>query len=238
MFKKCSVCQADLLIPHSYCGCKTYYCHEHSQETADNCSICEQPVRFSLIGLPLVLSVRDSVKFLPFAILFSVLWVVLLWKMVSSSTFWQWGLSVIEWFGYMFGFSSVLMVSFYSSLATIRFKRSSSESGGICTDIVPVMFYTPLFLGFSSGLLLLIYAYGLLFGTYFSKEVFVSGTYGFFGVLIVLMFVYIVIKLVWCHSHCLKVRKVARFFFLFFFFFFFSSLDDWPSRKCPKILIL
>lgn len=74
---------------------------------------------------------------------------------------------------------------------------------GTFSELIPIMVYLALFLGVTAGLLMLVYMCGLaavaLVGNILTKQIFVIGWYLLTVTVAVIVTLYIVIKVAFCH---------------------------------------
>ena len=160
--KSCIMCQLPMVIPYAYCTCegRSYYCAEHVERTS-RCSACNEYYHYYLISIPVVLYVRKYAWLQPFFILWSLLWVVVLAKLVLMSYQWILALTLLEWILCIFGLSFSLLIGFAMAKKCLHLKRDSDPCPGM--DVVaPLCMHTSISLPVSGLLLVIMYYFGVL----------------------------------------------------------------------------
>lgn len=197
MPRHCAYCQLPLIIPHSSCGCagRTYYCSEHTDWEMSQCMSCHETIRHSWFGVPYVLRREQSFRITPLAVMWDILWFMVLYRIVSSSDLWTNSLTFEESLGYALGTLSACTLTFYVTSHSVVFRKHS----GAFSILAALSVYLAVFLFCLCILLAVTYGLGSALIVKLQVNVFqypfVLGSYAMLLVLLLLVCAYVSIKL-------------------------------------------
>ena len=160
-----------------------------------HCLSCHETIKHSWFGVPYVLRREQSFRITPLAVMWDILWSMVLYRIVIYADFWTNSLTFEESLGYALGVLSACTLTFYVTGHSVVFRKHS----GAFSILAALSVHLAVFLFCLCVLLAVTHGLGFVLMDRLHVKVFqypfVLGSYAMLLMLLILVCAYVSIKL-------------------------------------------